>query len=141
MARYPLVTVEKAQASAADPPHKEQEKKIVAALEKIKSLNSSVRGLFYLNTVLNYPQYDLADKFLAQKNLLLHDASGHLVELKNHAGTVHTVFDMSLVAARRLWLSTIDEVLSTSKSVDGVFADRGRASGRCGPTQGQLDSC
>ena len=126
MARYPLVTIEKVQASAAQPAHKQQEKKIVAALEKVKSLNSSTRTLFYLNTIINFPQYDLSDKFLAQPELLLHDASGKLAMVKLGGGE-HTIFDLSLLPARRLWLSTIDEVMSSSKSVDGVFADRGRA--------------
>ena len=126
MARYPLVTIENVQASAAQPAHKQQEKKIVAALEKVKSLNSSTRTLFYLNTIINFPQYDLSDKFLPQPELLLHDASGKLAMVKLGGGE-HTIFDLSLLPARRLWLSTIDEVMSSSKSVDGVFTDRGRA--------------
>lgn len=125
MARYPLVTIEKIQAISADPPNKQAEEKIMAALDKVKAINPNTRGLFYLNTILNFKQYSLADRFFANEQLLLHDASGRLANLSLR-GNHLTIFDLSSEAARRLWLETIDDALTKSK-IDGVFADRGRA--------------
>lgn len=131
MAQFPLVTIEKMQALHSPCPDNKpapcQEDKIIAACRAVRAANTTARTHFYLNSLINFPQYRLAATMAANTSLLLHDAAGKLVELKLHGSQTFTIFDHSNAGTREAWLHTAQYALA-SGVVNGIFCDRGRAS-------------
>eukprot|EP01084_Bolivina_argentea_P145394 254843_1 len=137
MSSFPLATIEKAQGqdtnnavcSLTQPC---EEDKIIAALQQIRSYSNDVRTIFYLNSVVNYPQYNLSTHFTEnnEKYLLHDDETGQLVYLttcKSNAPNF-TIFDTSYNETREFWLDTVKYALTKYPNVvDGIFADGARA--------------
>ncbi len=74
-AKFPMVTIEKFQW----PANASQEKTIVEVLKGVKEIDSNVSTVFYYNSVLDFPQYDLHKLMLA--NPLLEGVGRDLVRV------------------------------------------------------------
>ena len=85
MAKFPMVTIEKFQgpcAAKSMPPSDtcHQEEIIIDVLRRVKAVNSNVCTIFYMNSILNFPQYDLSESFVSKHAaLFLHDSIGTLI--------------------------------------------------------------
>ena len=129
MAKFPMVTVEKFQgpcAAKSRPPTDtcHQEALIIDALRRVKGVNPRVCTIFYYNSILNFPQYDLSARFMADNaTLLLHDVNGSLITESGGGKSGLTVFDYQQRAAADLWASACINATLTGH-VDGCFADR-----------------
>jgi hypothetical protein len=123
------VTVEKFQgpcAAKSNPPTDTcgQEKLIIDALRRVKEVDNSVCTIFYYNSILNFPQYDLSARFMERNaSLLLHDHGGKLITESGGGKSGLTVFDFQQQAACDLWASECVNATATG-FVDGCFADR-----------------
>ena len=89
MARFPIVTVEKSQgpcAAQSKPPTDTcgEEQLIIDTLRRVKQANASATTIFYLNSVLNFPQYDLSARFVRTRNSVEKSAGNK----KGHNGEV-----------------------------------------------------
>ena len=130
MAKFPIVTIDKYQGPCAshsthapsDTCHEED--LIVDVLKKVKAINPSVCTIFYMNSILNFPTYDVAERFLANNaRLSLHATDGTLITVDGGGTTNMTVFDFQQQAACDLWADTCINATKTG-FVDGCFADR-----------------
>ena len=85
MSTFPIATIDKMQEQNTSNPvcsltEPCEEDKIIAALQQIRSYNKDVRTIFYLNTMINFPQYALSQNFTgSNEKYLLHDANGNLL--------------------------------------------------------------
>ena len=128
MARFPMVTVEKFQgpcAHSADPtPACHQEELIVAELKKVKAANPNISTVFYMNSVLDFPQYQLHTRMLAEPALMKRDPDGNVTRIHcpSPAGTCD-VFDFAQKRAIALFTSVCINA-TRSGFVDGCFLDR-----------------
>ena len=87
-------------------------------------MDSSVCTIFYMNSILNFPQYDLSARFMDNNaRLSLHDTHGNLITEGGGHKENMTVFDYQQPAARELWAGTCINA-TLSGAVDGCFADR-----------------
>jgi hypothetical protein len=110
-ATFPMVTIEKFQGPCAghaksptDTCH--QEKLIIDTLKRVKEANSSVCTIFYYNSILNFPQYDMSALFVANNaSLSLHKTNGDLILATGGGHSDMTVFDYTQQAACDLWAS------------------------------------
>eukprot|EP01084_Bolivina_argentea_P265379 449815_1 len=135
MASFPLATIDKKQDVAKNKTSCTlgincEEDKIIDALKQIRSYNNSVRTIFYLNTILNFPQYNLSSLFFENNaSLLVHDRFGNLVWDSGCGGGEGkkntTIFDLAQPLAQTYWLNTIKYALTKYPNVvDGAFGDR-----------------
>ena len=137
MSTFPLATIEKSQGQSESNPvcsltEPCEEDKIIGALQQIRSHSSDVRTIFYLNSIINFPEYNLSTQFYGDnEQYLLHDdKTGELVFLSEcHPGAPnHTIFDVSFNETRQFWLNTVRYAMTKHPgTVDGIFADRARA--------------
>ena len=153
LARFNIVAVNKDEnaanascASGIDTPHCGQETRQIATLRRVKDLNPSVFTIAYMNSMMNFGSQAIAPKYTA--NLLLRNESGDVVLFHGDAWrptdgpTQNAVaaFDLSLPAARQIWLDDLQHTFLDSGAVDGLFADKGNnwaGHGHCnGPTSG-----
>ena len=135
MATYPLATIEKMQDEDANlvcnPGNGKicEEDRIIQALKQIRSYSDDTRTIFYLNSLLNFPQYNLSTQFFGEnEKYLLHDQNGKIVLWTQCAAKSPntTVFDLSYNETINFWLDTVKYAMSKYPGVvDGVFADRG----------------
>lgn len=92
-------------------------------LRRVKALNPNVSGVFYLNTLYDFPYYNLTAKFAAA-DLHVRDIHGNVVGMQNDNGMLHIpVFDFSQPAAVKLFLD-FHRQLIVSGLVDGTFPDK-----------------
>ena len=118
------VTIEKWQGPCAQhskPPTDTcgEEKLIIDTLRRVKQANNTVCTIFYYNSILNFPQYDLSALFMANNaTLLLHDSKGNLITEGGGHKTNVTVFDYTQREACDLWASTCINATATGY-VDG----------------------
>lgn len=81
-------------------------------------------GVFYLNTLLAFPFYQLSGRFAEANALLMDMYTGKPVELTNDEDMKHVwVYDWGNPKGRHLFLQFIQESVS-SGNVDGMFADK-----------------
>eukprot|EP01084_Bolivina_argentea_P293515 504818_1 len=133
MSRFPLATIEKMQDQYANPictlnsTKACEEDRIIAALKQIRKYSQDTRTIFYLNSLLNFPQYNLSAQLFANEKYLLHDQNGKLVWYSQCAnGPNTTVFDLSQNETITMWLNTIEYAMTAEPGVvDGAFVDRG----------------
>jgi hypothetical protein len=100
------------------------ERDSLATLKAIRALNPNVTTVLYLNTLLLFPFYELAQQYIDAKALLMDSRTGTPVELVNDDG-MHGVYvpDFSTEKGRNLWLGAVKGWLATGL-VDGIFADK-----------------
>merc|ERR1712113_103130 len=73
--------------------------------QALKKVNPKISVVMYLNSLLNFPNYNLTGHYLAKPTLLLHDKNGNIGHLQNDAGLGNlTVPDFSVPEAQNLWL-------------------------------------
>eukprot|EP00035_Acanthoeca_spectabilis_P031905 m.16199 g.16199 ORF g.16199 m.16199 type:complete len:450 (+) comp5025_c0_seq1:106-1455(+) len=124
--KFAMVTIEKFQGPCGYGPNASpachQEDIILAELKKVKLANPNVSTIFYYNSVLDFPQYQLHARMLEDPNLTLHNAEGQIV---NMSGGGHTcdVFDFGNPTTRQLFIETCANLTRTGY-VDGCFVDR-----------------
>jgi len=124
---FPMVTIEKFQGPCGYGPNASpachQESLIIAELKRVKTLNPNVSGIFYYNSVLDFPQYDLHGIMLKNPDWLLKNEQNEIVKITGGGGHSCDVFDFSVAAARQIF---IEECVNATKSgfVDGCFVDR-----------------
>jgi hypothetical protein len=112
------------------------ESKILRQLQKIKAIDPNISTIFYYNSVLDWPFYQLHQKFLKQPDLWLPSGKGDGKPCRmggdgsfpNHTNML--VFDFSKQAAQDLWASECINMTNTGV-VDGCFSDRSNG-GACG---------
>ena len=81
-------------------------------------------GVFYLNTLLAFPFYQLSGRFAEAGALLMDMFTGKPVELTNDENMQHVwVYDWGSAAGRQLFLSFIQTAIAGGH-VDGMFADK-----------------
>ena len=109
MAKFPMVTVEKFQGPCANShsplptPACNQEKLIIDALKQVKAINPNTSTIFYYNSVLDFPQYQLHGMMLADPSLMLKDQDGKTVLMgcpsptKTCDGALHLTFSCQSV--------------------------------------------
>lgn len=97
-------------------------------LRRIRQANQSTVLVAYLNTMIAFGQYDLYDRAnkTCRSTCFLHNQDGSQFFYKMKGG-LEPVYDLSDEQARALWLESATSMLNNSW-VDGIFADRGRAS-------------
>ena len=140
LSRYALVTLEKTQGSAAFAwPHGLpltcqngtdvsacgccEEDEMVAAAAALKAVNPRVHVVAYMNSVISYPWYRLARRFLANASWWLRDANGALLNniAENPVETWYT-WDFSQQEVGQLWSEGCLAMTNTG-AVDGCFMD------------------
>lgn len=97
-------------------------------LSRAKSLAAAdgreLAGVFYLNTLLAFPFYQLSGRFAAAGALLMDMYTGRPVELTNDENMQHVwVYDWGSATGRELFVNFIQTAIA-SGSVDGMFADK-----------------
>jgi len=89
-----------------------------------KRVNPKISVVMYLNSLLNFPNYNLTGHYFAKPTLLLHDKNGDIGHLQNDAGLGNlTVPDFSVPEAQSLWLEAMHNATRTGL-IDGIFADK-----------------
>ena len=135
MAKFPMVTIEKGQGvTLGTGPGNYAEDKIVATLKRVKALDANISTIFYYNSVLDWPFYEMHAKLLSNIHLATHDINGELCR-QNGDGTFpnHTdmlSFDFAQEAAREFWASECYNMTQTGY-VDGCFSDRATGGPSC----------
>ena len=102
-----------------------EEDALLLALKSIRSYNGDTRTLFYLNTLLNFPWYNLSNAFNGENEKYLLHYDGKLIFYADcHKGAVNvTMFDMSKNETRILWLNTIQYAMTKYPGVvDGTYS-------------------
>ena len=128
MSTFPMATVEKFQDNPKETvctssKNDCQEDRIIAALKKIRSYSSQTRTMFYLHSVILFPQYALALQFTGNnEKYLLHDKNGK--QCKHEGNT--TLFDLSKNETINFILDTVNYAMTAENGVvDGIFLDGG----------------
>lgn len=126
MASFPMVTVEKFQGPCANEnnatPACFEEDKIISVLRGVKAINPNASTIFYMNSVLDFPQYRLHALMQQDPSLVLRNITGGKVML---SGGYHIsdVFDFSNPKTRALYIESCVNATRTGV-VDGCFQDR-----------------
>jgi hypothetical protein len=144
LAKYPIVTIEKWMGSlaackadgwspccgaggGADEVGETavcEEDRIISNFARLKAINKNVSTVLYLNSVLNFPQYRLAQQMQSHPEYWLRDASGKVIGMYGDAGPPNmTVFDFSQPAVREIFVGACVDAIKTGH-VDGCFIDR-----------------
>eukprot|EP00037_Helgoeca_nana_P031328 m.398868 g.398868 ORF g.398868 m.398868 type:complete len:393 (+) comp28375_c1_seq7:4130-5308(+) len=118
-ATFPVVIPNGNHMRMTAPNNSAEEGKLVTAARQIKALNSSVSVYFYLNTMMDWYQYDLHPWIAA------HHPEWWVVNIFNRTVCLDSqpLFNLSLPEMRAKWLDVAATALAT-RVFDGVFADR-----------------
>lgn len=128
LARYPLVVIEKFQAVSAPGDNRTEEERIIAACRGVKALSPSTACIFYLNSVIAFPQYAYAQSLRATRpDLWLRDDRGVAINMSGPGWPAHVppfpVLDFAQPAARAFFAAACTGAVA-SGVVDGCFLDR-----------------
>ena len=94
----------------------------MATLAAVKKLNPSVPGIFYLNTILDFPFLRL-HQTLVEADALVRNVDGSVCQLINDNGMTNiTVYDYSKPIGRKIWLDEVERLVETG-TVDGFYGD------------------
>jgi hypothetical protein len=135
---WAMATLEKMQAQGASPRSQHAEAKIVAAAQQLKAASPTLPVIFYLNSVMDWPQYDLHVELTKQPTLWLADDDGEpiyihkpdCVPFNSSSCRVH-VFDHAQPKMRELFLGVLRRA-KASGAIDGCFLDRGNTNATAG---------
>jgi hypothetical protein len=93
-------------------------------LHRVRALNSRVTNVLYLNTLLLFPFYSLAQKYIDAGALLMDTETGQPVTLRNDDGMPGVLVpDFGTAKGRALWMGEVKDWVGTGV-VDGIFADK-----------------
>ena len=135
---WALATIEKMQAQAASPASQHAEAKIIAAARQLKAASPTLPVIFYLNSVMDWPQYDLHAELTSAPQYWLSDDDGQPIVIRkpgceppnSSACAVH-VFDHAQRKMRELFLGVLRRA-KASGAIDGCFLDRGNTNATSG---------
>lgn len=135
---WAMATIEKMQAQGASPKSQQAEAKIVAAARQLKAASPTLPVIFYLNSVMDWPQYDLHAELAKRPTLWLHDDNGQPIVIhkpgcapaNSSSCSVH-VFDHAQPQMRELFLGVLQRA-KASNVIDGCFLDRGNTNATAG---------
>ena len=97
---------------------------MLATLRRVRALNPHVTTMLYLNALLLFPFYSLAERYIEQGALLLDSQTGQPIELRNDDGMPGVLVpDFGKAVGRSLWMGEVEGWLATGL-VDGIFADK-----------------
>ena len=99
--------------SVSASPACDQEEQIIEPLRAVKAIDPNISTVFYYNSVLDFPQYKLHARMLADPSLMLRDKDGNIVRMSAPTqvpGHTTDVFDFSNPRARALF---IEECVNT----------------------------
>jgi len=116
--RFPLAVINHKQSLYEPPSSGAEEAKQVTAIQMIKAANSSCQTHFYLNSLIDFSQLALHQKFVKNPSWWLKADDGTPI---THGSD--NIFDWSQPGARDAWVATATEALSHD-AVDGVFVDK-----------------
>jgi hypothetical protein len=123
--RYSVVQFDKAQ-DLESMPYASQEDRFIAAAKQIKQANPRAKLLYYLNGLIDFPNFQrLHNHTQSDPALLLKNADGEPVQLVRYGrgDTKLGTFDMRSEAMRGLFVADAMYGVS-SGAFDGVFVDR-----------------
>jgi hypothetical protein len=123
--RYSVVQFDKAQ-DLESMPYASQEDRFIAAAKQIKQANPRAKLLYYLNGLIDFPNFQrLHNHTQSDPALLLKNADGEPVQLVRYGrgNTKLGTFDMRSEAMRGLFVADAMYGVS-SGAFDGVFVDR-----------------
>ena len=80
------------------------EDKIVDTLRRVKAIDPNISTIFYYNSVLDFPQYDLAKTMAKNPELMLHNADGGIVKMSGGGHSNMDVFDFGNAQMRALFI-------------------------------------
>ena len=130
LAQFDMVVLDKWQGPCGQQPSAtpacDEERVMLAEARRIKQVNPNVSTLLYWNSILDFPQYTLHAKMLANPELMLHNnITGDVVRLDGGGHVGMDVFDFANPAARKLFISDcVNATLSVPSAVDGCYMDR-----------------
>jgi hypothetical protein len=135
---WSMATIEKMQAQGARPEGQHAEAKIIAAAQQLKAASPTLPVIFYLNSVMDWPQYDLHVDLTKSPALWLTDDLGQpivihkpgCVPANSSSCSVH-VFDHAQAQMRALFLGVLQRA-KASGAIDGCFLDRGNTNATAG---------
>ncbi len=135
---WAMATLEKMQAQSTSPKSQHAEGKIIAAAQQLKAASATLPVIFYLNSVMDWPQYDLHAELTKQPALWLHDDNGKPILIHkpgcvppNSSSCGVHVFDHSQPKMRELFLGVLRRA-KASNAIDGCFLDRGNTNATAG---------
>eukprot|EP01046_Picozoa_sp_COSAG06_P054019 COSAG06_NODE_9496_length_1886_cov_12.341914_1_plen_343_part_00 len=129
LARFDIVAVNKeegARLSSSD-----QELRQIETLRRVKALKPSVFTIAYMNSMMNFRSQAIAPKYTS--DLLVRNVSGDVALFHGDGWrpgdgpttNADAAFNLSLPAARQIWLDDLQRTFLDSGVVDGLFADKG----------------
>eukprot|EP01084_Bolivina_argentea_P026480 49264_1 len=138
MSSFPMATIEKFQDATnhpiCDPTSTQlcEEDRQLLALKQIRSYSADTRTIFYINSMLNFPQYNLSTEFSGvNEKYLLHDQNNKIIwygncgDIGGDGSANTTIFDLSQIETRNIWLNDVKYILTNQPGVvDGLFIDR-----------------
>ena len=77
--------------------------------------------IFYLNSVMDWYQYELHQYCVEHPSMWLHDSKGKVVSIAKQG-----VFDLRSEDVRKMWVDVLTNA-AASGVIDGAFMDRGGA--------------
>lgn len=118
-ASHPVVVINGNHERFVKPAQAGEEAKLHATARRLKSLNHTTSVLFYLNSMMDWVQYDLHGEMIARH---------HEWWVKNEVGETvcldgQPLFNHTITGMRQLWLDTLAQAMATGLYA-GVFADR-----------------
>jgi hypothetical protein len=135
---WAMATIEKMQSRAATPKSQHAEAKIISAARQLKQAAPTLPVLFYLNSVMDWQQYDLHSTLQKRPELWLKGDDGEYVYIhkpgclpSNSSSCQVHIFDHAQPAMRALFMSVL-EGAQQSGAVDGCFLDRGNTNASAG---------
>ena len=95
----------------------------LATLQAVKQRNPAVAGVFYLNTLYDFPYYKLTGQFTAADEHV-RDVNGKVIGIENDNGMRHVpIFDFSQPSAVQRYLDFHRSIAARGLS-DGTFPDK-----------------
>jgi len=126
MAKFPMVTVEKFQGTCwqrKDPTGCNQTDIIVQQLARVKALKPSVATIVYFNSAIDFPQYRVHQKLLANPSWRLRTSDGTVVKIKGDHIDGAWSFDYLNSAMAGALVEECARVVQMGLA-DGCFQDR-----------------
>ena len=117
LSKFPLITLEKTSGFRT---HGGTEKGSIAAAKAIKAVNPNAKVLYYRNTVINWPHYEIDELFFnANPDAYLKTKDGSYALMRNNKTRF---FDISQEKVKNYWLTNAIEYTS-NPYIDGIFID------------------
>jgi len=123
-ATFPVVCPNGNHERFLDPVEAGEQAKLLQAAKQLKAINSNVSVLYYMNSMMDWTQYDLHEWLHSNHpEWWVKNKEGQTVCLDDQP-----LFNLSIPEMRQAWLKNVASPLALGSGVyDGVFADRANA--------------